>query len=48
MNGLGLQLDSSRAGEAVGGDDRNERCGILHRSEVGENTDLPAAKLKEP
>jgi hypothetical protein len=48
MNGLGLQLDSSRAGEAAVGDDRNEHCGILHRLEEGGNTDPPAAKPKEP
>jgi hypothetical protein len=48
MNGLGLQIDSSRAGEAAVGDDRNERCGILHRLEEGGNTDPPAAKPNEP
>ena len=37
MSGFGVQVDSSRAGEAAVGDDRNERCGILHRLEEGGN-----------
>jgi len=44
MNGFGVQLDSPRAGEALVGDDRNERSGILHRLEEGGNTGQSAGR----
>lgn len=43
MDGLGAQVDSLCAVEGVVEDDRNERCGILHRLEGRGNTGIRQA-----
>lgn len=44
MDGLGAQVDSLCAVEGVVEDDRNERCGILHRLEGRGNTGHSAGR----